>query len=298
MKYSVSPPPRRPSASASCTRYASSFVTTRSARTRVAPTCRSGAGVARSPSAIAPVVAGLVGVHAQPHARAGRRVDIAAVLLVARRQAGERRILVVRVDPFDLRRDQRRDREACATSAARRRPGRRRCDRRTRRGAEAAAVGRHRQLAPLAARGNDQRRRRRASATRPRSANDRANLQRLSERHARVAGRHLDLDRSAGPMRARRVSPAADEQRRAEPPTRQGQRDDPGGGRQHGAPERRGRHDRSTASSRAASRPRPREQRAANGTRWPADRGVQRRPPSRAHRRASRAPDRAPPVPR
>ena len=51
----------------------------------------------------------LVGVHRDPHRGAGRPEDVAAVLVVARRQLGEARERVVEIDPRDPRRVDRRD---------------------------------------------------------------------------------------------------------------------------------------------------------------------------------------------
>ena len=100
----------------------------------------------------------LVGVNLQTDPRSGRGVDVAAVLVLARREARERRIGVADVDGLHFRRAQRRHRESVRRRAARHDPVLEAAIDGFEGIAEGAAGGRHRHGPLLAVRGNDQRR--------------------------------------------------------------------------------------------------------------------------------------------
>ena len=100
----------------------------------------------------------LVGVNLQTDPRSRRGVDVATVLVLARREARERRIGVADVDGLHFRRAQRRHRESVRRRAARHDPVLEAAIDGFEGIAEGAAGGRHRHGPLLAVRGNDQRR--------------------------------------------------------------------------------------------------------------------------------------------
>ena len=153
----------------------------------------------------------LVGVDRRPHPGSRRRVDVAAILVLARREPRERRIVVADVDGLHARRKQRRHRVGVRRGAARDDPVLEAAIDRFEGVAEGAAGGaigtvRCWPFADTTSEGDDRQQSRAAPVHRARDA------ERPAGGHAHVAGQHLDADaarKRRDPDRRAGAQPAA-----------------------------------------------------------------------------------------